>query len=209
MRLSIDDSALFETVFAVLKRGAVVVMPCDTIYGLVGVAPDTGPLLRRLKGREERSFLQLIASPDWLPAFTDQRLPESLSKYWPGPLTIIFRAKAPPNAPAGAPASGPDPRAGKPSPPATVALRIPRDPLLLEIMEKLGRPLFSTSVNLTGQPSLWRIQEIFALFEERVDLIVDAGDRPGGVPSTILDITSRPFRILRPGAVEVPDVLML
>jgi L-threonylcarbamoyladenylate synthase len=181
-------------------------MPCDTIYGFVGLAPDTEPLLRRIKGREERSFLQLIASPSWLPSFTEQELPPSLKPFWPGPLTIIFRSRASTGDPATAPSS--DLRdAAVPSPP-TVALRVPEDPLLVKLMSELGRPLFSTSVNRSGEPSMWRIEEIIERFEEQVSLIVDAGDRSEGVPSTIVDVTNKPFRVLRPGAVALPSPLL-
>ena len=90
MRVSVADPSLSGTLLSILGSGGVVVMPCDTIYGLVGVAPDTEDRLRTIKGRGERSFLRLIGSPDWLPGFTDVPLPESLRGYWPGPLTLIF-----------------------------------------------------------------------------------------------------------------------
>ncbi len=188
MKLEIDDPKLLETLVDVLNSNGVVVMPCDTIYGLVGIAPETEDKIRSLKGRQEKSFLQLIPDLQWLPRFTDSVLPEQLKAYWPGALTVIF--------PAGEGQTG------------TVALRIPDDALLLRVMEKLGKPLYSTSVNSSGQPALWRIEEIVAAFEARVDLVVAAGDRPDGVPSTIIDITSRPYRLLRRGAVDIPGGLL-
>jgi len=71
----------------------------------------------------------------------------------------------------------------------------------------LGRALFSTNVNASGKPPLWRISDILSAFESRVALVVTAGDRPEGIPSTILDITERPYRLLRRGAVEIPEDL--
>ncbi len=188
MKLEIDDPKLLETLVDVLDSNGVVVMPCDTIYGLVGVAPGTEDKIRSLKGRQEKSFLRLIPDLRWLPRFTDSVLPEKLKAYWPGALTVIF--------PTGQKHAG------------TVALRIPDDALLLRVMERLGKPLFSTSVNSSGQPALWRIREIMSAFEARVDLIVAAGDRPEGIPSTIIDITGRPYRLLRRGAVEIPNGLL-
>jgi L-threonylcarbamoyladenylate synthase len=179
---------MFETLRSTLERGAVVIMPCDTIYGMVGIAPDSEAALRRIKGRGEKSFLRLIPSLDWVPRFTDLRLPDALRAYWPGALTIIFPAK---DAPA-----------------ATVALRVPDDPLLLRLMDALARPLFSSSVNRSGEPALWRIGDILERFAEQVDLIVDAGDREGGIASTILDVTTTPFRVLRAGAVELPEAVL-
>ncbi|MBN1835485.1 MAG: L-threonylcarbamoyladenylate synthase, partial [Spirochaetales bacterium] len=173
MHLSIADPSLPGTLGSTLARGGVVIMPCDTIYGLIGIAPDTEASLRRIKGRGEKAFLQLIPSADWLPDFTASPLPDALRRYWPGALTVIFPGRQP--------AGG------------TVALRVPDDGLLLELMKKLGRPLFSTSVNRSGEPPLWRIADILERFESLVDLVVDAGDRPAGVPSTVLDVSVQPF----------------
>jgi L-threonylcarbamoyladenylate synthase len=186
VKLEIDDPKLIDTVGQVLDSGEVVIMPCDTIYGFIGVAPDTEAKIRELKGRQEKSFLRLIPDVGWLPRYTDSKLPAQLKAYWPGALTIIFPAK----------------RAG------TVALRIPDDPLLMQLMNRLGRPLFSTSVNASGKPALWRIDDILCAFGSRVALVVTAGDRPQGIPSTILDITERPFRLLRRGVVEISDQLL-
>jgi L-threonylcarbamoyladenylate synthase len=188
VRLSVADPALFATLRSTLESRAVVIMPCDTIYGMVGIAPETEASLRRVKGRGEKSFLLLVPSVQWLPRFTEQELPDALRRYWPGALTVIFR--------------------GKGAPGETVALRVPDDPLLLGLMESLQRPLFSTSVNRSGEPSLWRIADILDQFGKRVDLVVDAGDRSGGLPSTILDVTAAPFRILRHGAVDLPPDLL-
>jgi L-threonylcarbamoyladenylate synthase len=181
--MEIDDPKLLDALVEVLNSAGVVIMPCDTIYGFVGVAPDTEAKIRELKGRQEKSFLRLIPDLQWLPRYTSCKLPPELKSYWPGALTVIFPAK----------------KAG------TVALRIPDDPLLLQLMKRLGRALFSTSVNASGRPALWRIQDICAAFESSVDLVVAAGDRPEGVPSTIVDITEKPFRLLRRGAVDLPD----
>jgi L-threonylcarbamoyladenylate synthase len=218
VRVSAAEPSAPGLLISALRGGGVVIIPCDTIYGLVGTAPDTEVRLRRIKGRGERAFLRLIASPDWLPWFTDLPLPESLKGYWPGPLTLIFPAKRSPNPSVEADAS----RSRKAAPgendaiggrdaigdSGTVALRVPRDPLLLSLMAELERPLFSTSVNRTGDPPLWRIREILEQFESSVDLVVDAGDRPAGVPSTILDVSTSPFRLLRPGAVKIPQRLL-
>ena len=185
MKLETDDPNLPEQLTEVLNAGGVVIMPCDTIYGFVGIAPDTEDKIRKLKGRQAKSFLLLIPDIGWLPRYTDSVLPPELKEYWPGALTLIFPARET----------------------GTVALRVPDDPLLLALMRRLDKPLYSTSVNTSGQPALWRIAEIAAAFEQRVALVVAAGDRPDGVPSTILDLTVKPFRLLRRGAVDLPGEL--
>jgi L-threonylcarbamoyladenylate synthase len=184
--MEIADPKLADSLVKILGSGGVVIMPCDTIYGLVGVAPDTEQKIRKLKGRQEKSFLLLIPDLSWLPRYTDSILPEELKTFWPGALTVIFEGKVR----------------------GTVALRVPDDSLLQQLMNKLEKPLFSTSVNLAGQPPLWRIGEILSAFEKRVDAVVTAGDRPKGKPSTIIDVTERPFRLLRRGAVELPKAVL-
>jgi L-threonylcarbamoyladenylate synthase len=184
VRLTIDDPSLFDTLIDILEKLGIAIIPCDTIYGIVGIAPESEKKIKELKGREEKSFLRLIPSSDWLSRFTDCALPSQLERFWPGPLTIIFPAKVEQN--------------------KSVALRIPDDPLLLRLMKRLAKPLFSTSVNISGQPALWRIRDILEIFEDKVDLVVDVGDRAEAVPSTIIDITEKPYKILRQGAVELP-----
>ena len=181
MRIGAAEPVLADRLAEVLAGGGVAIMPCDTIYGIVGPAPGSEARLRELKGRGEKSFLQLIAGPEWLARFGSLRLPESLSAYWPGPLTLIF--------PVGQ---------------GSVALRVPADPRLRSLLERLDRPLYSTSVNRSGQPALWRVADILGEFEAAVDLVVDAGDLPGRLPSTIVDVSRRPFRILRQGALSIP-----
>jgi len=185
VKLEIDDPKLLDALVEVFYSAGVVIMPCDTIYGFVGLAPETEAKIRELKGRQEKSFLRLIPDIQWLSRYTDSSLPSQLASFWPGALTIIFPAK----------------KAG------TVALRIPDDPLLLQVMSQVGQALFSTSVNVSGKPALWRIDDICSTFEERVDLVVAAGDRPEGVPSTIVDVTAKPFRLLRRGALDLPEDL--
>jgi len=86
----------------------------------------------------------------------------------------------------------------------SVALRVPADPRLRLLLQRLDRPLYSTSVNRSGQPALWRITDILGEFETGVDLVVDAGDLPGRLPSTIVDVSQHPFRVLRQGALSIP-----
>ena len=181
MKIGTAEPRLAERLAELLAAGGVAIMPCDTIYGIVGPAPASQDRLRELKGRGEKSFLQLIAGAHWLERFGELALPETLAGYWPGPLTLIF--------PAGQ---------------GSVALRVPADPRLRLLLERLDSPLYSTSVNRTGQPALWRIADILEQFEAVVDLVVDAGDLPGRLPSTIVDVSRRPFRVLRQGALSIP-----
>jgi L-threonylcarbamoyladenylate synthase len=177
----------FSAIAGALERGGIVIMKCDTIYGLVGIHPDAGRRIARLKNREAvKPFLILIPEASWLPRFTEEELPVSLRRYWPGPLTLVFTS-----------------RTG-----GTIALRVPEDDLLRKLMLHLRKPLISTSVNRSGEPPAHRIGEIARAFEAEVDLIVDSGDQKEGVPSTILDLSATPFRLIRQGRLVVPDELL-
>ncbi len=184
MLINTGDKKSFFRLVDTVRNGGVAIIPCDTIYGIVGIAPDTEQRIRTIKGRGEDSpFVRLIQSADWLPGITNQKLPAALQAYWPGPLTLIFTSREGGN----------------------VALRVPKDNQLQRLLKEIGRPLFSTSVNRSQEEALWRIKDIIKQFEHKVDLIISAGDIKAGKPSTILDITLRPFRMLRQGVLELPD----
>jgi L-threonylcarbamoyladenylate synthase len=172
---------------AIFDSGGVAIVPCDTIYGLVGRVPDAEARIRLIKGRgDDKPFLLLIPEPGLCSEFSPMPVPPSLACFWPGPLTVIL------------PGHGG----------ATVALRVPDSPFLRESMRAAGRALYSTSVNRTGHPSLFRQDDIVSEFSQDVDLILTAGDMPGRLASTVVDATSTPFRIVRQGALELPADLL-
>jgi len=180
MVVSAGDPPSFPLLVNVLRSGGVAVVPCDTMYGLVGIVPGSEARIRGIKGREEgKRFLQLLAESSWVGRVADFEVPVRLLRYWPGPLTLVVPA-----------------RAG-----GTVAVRVPDSSFLRELLDSIGAPLYSTSVNRAGNPPLRRISDIRREFGDEVDLLFDAGDLPPGRPSTVLDVTVRPFRVLRPGAV--------
>ena len=182
MVLSAADPRSFETLVRILAQGGVAIAPGDTMYGLVGIAPEAEDRLRSVKGRgEEKPFLRLLADPSWIVRISDMPTPPLLARYWPGPLTLVFPA-----------------RDG-----GTAALRVPDHPFLQELLRALDRPLYSTSVNRAGARPLRTVEEMRREMEGDVDVIFDAGDQPPGAPSTLLDLTRRPFKVLRQGAVMV------
>ncbi len=187
MVISSADRRKEDLLAEILSAGGIAIMPCDTIYGIVGRAPDTEKRIRAAKGREEvNPFLMLIESEAAIERLSDTKLDRRVAALWPGPLTVVIPAR-----------SG-----------GTVAVRVPSDQSLRGLIARVGAPLYSTSVNRSGMPALGAILEIVREFENSVDLIVDGGDIVGGEPSTLLDITQRPYRILRQGACEVPPALL-
>ena len=170
-----------------LKRGKILILPTDTVYGFSAVVESREPIfrteqkLRAIKGRDEgKPFIRLIAHPDDIILHTKDALPESLIAKWPGALTIIVND-----------------RAG-----GTAAYRCPGDAWLRAIIAESG-PVYSTSVNKSGKPALKKIADIIETFESDVDLIISSGDTEGALPSTIVDISSGTLRVLRQGAVRV------
>jgi L-threonylcarbamoyladenylate synthase len=177
-----DDPRVIEAVSGVLKAEGIAIMPCDTMYGIVGAVPESERRIRLVKGRgEDKPFLQLIPDVSWIRSFSDTPISPKLLKYWPGPLTIVIRMR-----------SG-----------STLAVRVPGSPLLIRLLKGLGKAIYSTSVNRAGKPPLARIEDIRAEFGGDVDLIVDAGDLAEGVASTIVDSTRQPAKILRQGSLIV------
>ncbi|OQX28580.1 MAG: hypothetical protein B0D92_08205 [Spirochaeta sp. LUC14_002_19_P3] len=168
---------------AALLRGKAVIMACDTIYGIVGHFPDAEDEIRRLKGRSEtHPFLVLIADASYLSSL-DAILPEtSILSLWPGPYSFIF------------------PTAGG----GTIACRIPGDKRLRSIIREVGAPLYSSSVNRTGQPPMDNPSLIAAEFKNENIIIEDSGRYSGRLPSTLIDLTGKPAKIVRQGAGKVP-----
>ncbi|MBN1686975.1 MAG: L-threonylcarbamoyladenylate synthase [Spirochaetales bacterium] len=168
-----------------LNEKGIAIAPCDTIYGILGCAPRTETRIREIKGRgEEKPFILLHATVESVLAAADTEVPAPLLALWPGPLTLILKAGI-----------------GK------TGFRVPADSFLLDVLKRTG-PLFSTSVNRSGETPLWRIADITAAFGGNVDMIVDGGDLPGKRPSTIIDLSEKPFTILRHGAAELSDEVL-
>ena len=187
MVVRFGEPEVLERVSRILEAGGVVIMPCDTIYGIVGRAPDSEERIRSLKGRTETApFIVLVPDAAAAERASSGPIDPRIASLWPAPLTVVVPGKE-----------------GK-----SVGLRVPADPFLLSVLRRVAAGLYSTSVNHSGRPPLERISEILAEFENEVELVVDGGDLPGRRPSTLLDITGRPYRILRQGAFQVPPELL-
>lgn len=191
-----SDSDSVECVSRVLLEGSVVVLPTDTMYGFSGVVPESEVLIRKIKGRDEtKPFIQLIAEPEDIYRYTDEVLPDQLLAMWPGALTVIVPLKK---------------RliTGE-SEVTTVAFRCPGDGWLRQIIKAVGKPIYSTSVNRSGQPVLSSVLEIDKEFGGEVKLIVDGGSTENALPSTLVKFEKGKCIILRQGDVCIPSSLLL
>ena len=184
-----SDSDSAQKTASVLKQGGVVIIPTDTVYGFSGIVGNgSDDRIRAIKGRAEtKPLIQLIACPEDLKKYTDDIIPPELLQKWPGALTIIVKAKT---APGGSAAS-------------TIAFRCPGDQWLRKVISLCKAPIYSTSVNRSGQPVLDTQASIIEEFQQQVDLIVKDGDKKGARPSTLVSITDGAVKILRQGSVEV------
>ena len=206
MILNKTDANSIETTADILKRGGIVIIPTDTVYGFSGIvdlkgagtnADTPAPLfktdakIRAIKGRAEtKPLIQLIAKPEDLHLYTNDEIPDSLLSKWPGALTIIVHIKD--DAPLAATAI-PESR--------TVAFHCPGDAWLRKIIAQCGVPIFSTSVNRSGQPVLDTTAAIISEFANETDLIIEDGDKKGALPSTLVTLENGTVKILRQGSV--------
>lgn len=188
MICSKSDKDSKEKVITTLKNKKIVVIPTDTVYGFSGIYDsEVAEKIREIKGRaENKPFIQLIARPEDLKKYTDDSIPEKLLKYWPGPLTIIVNDKRLQNDEI-----------------KTTAFRCPGDLWLRQILAEIEVPLYSTSLNRSGEPVLYEENEILKEFSSEADLIVLDGDKKDALPSTIVRCTGGEIKILRQGSLKI------
>jgi L-threonylcarbamoyladenylate synthase len=178
-----------------IQRGALVLLPTDTVYGIAADAFDhqavTDLLEAKGRGRDMPPPV-LVSSATTLDALA-VRVPgyarALVEKFWPGPLTLVCHAQASLQWDLG------DTR-------GTVAVRMPDHPIALEILERTG-PLAVSSANTSGDPAAVDADEAEDMLGEFCEVLVDAGPSPGGEASTIVDVTGQHGRVLRAGALSL------
>lgn len=169
-----------------LAQGAVVAFPTDTVYGVAIAAsrPDRLPALFELKRRPPDQRIPILVADvtqvrdgGWL---VDERAHRLVELFWPGPLTLVL-----PSADAS----------------TTQAFRAPDHPLAIQLIRTAG-PLLATSANISDEPETLDADEVliaFATQQDELAAVVDGGHVPGGVASTLVDLSVSPARILREG----------
>ncbi len=180
----------------VVRGGGIIAFPTETFYGL-GVDPFNVPAVQRLydlKGRspQTRPILVLIRSRHELQALVSEITSAAerlMQACWPGPLTLVFRAAVP--VPSVLTAGT-----------GTIGVRLSAYPDVQRVLEMFGGPLTGTSANRTGHPPVTTAEEVERAFGADVDLILNGGPTPGGLPSTVVDTTVSPPRLIREGCVS-------
>ncbi|MGQ9682353.1 MAG: peptide chain release factor N(5)-glutamine methyltransferase [Anaerolineae bacterium] len=180
---------------AALQAGEVVALPTDTVYG-IGAAvfhQQAVQALYDIKGRPEgKAIPLLLADAADLPQVASNVPPcaqRLIARYWPGALTLVLLAR--PTVPAVVRAGG-----------ETVAVRVPDDAVARALIRAVGAPLATTSANLSGQREAHSAREVLEQLGARVRWVLDGGESPGGIASTVLDLTVSPPLVRRQGALS-------
>ncbi len=182
-----------------LRRGSVVVLPTETVYGLAANAlnPEAVALLYSIKGRPANNPVIVHVSSLEMARSCVQSWPESASRlasaFWPGPLTLVLPRST--QIPDIVTAGG-----------NTVALRFPSHPMMRAVIEACGFPLAAPSANLSSQVSPTTASHCAQALEGRVTLIVDGGPCQIGIESTVIDLTLAEPRLLRPGMISADSI---
>jgi L-threonylcarbamoyladenylate synthase len=188
-----DEEKLTEAV-RILVAGGVAAFPTETFYGLGADARNEAAVEKifRIKGRDFRNPIALIVADDREVSPLVEDIPATakilMQRFWPGPLTLIFRA---------APTVSSRLTGGT----GKIGIRISNHPVARLLAAGLAGPLTATSANLSGGPECSSADAVVSTLGDLPDAVIDGGPTPGGAGSTILDVTVSPPRILREGAI--------
>lgn len=190
--------AVFARCRDVVRARGVIAYPTDTFYGL-GADPRDPEAVRRIfaiKGREAgQPILLLLRDRSEVAAWASVVTPSAerlMQRFWPGPLTLVFPA---------APHVLPELTGGG----GTIGLRVPGNELTRELLRYLGAALTGTSANRSGGRDPRTAEEVMREVGDRVDLVLDGGATTGDRPSTVVDVTVEPPRIIRQGAIDIAE----
>lgn len=190
------DLGVLRQAAHVLRAGGLVAFPTETFYGLGAAGLDAAAARRvfAVKGRPTSMPLLLLVDSRAMVAAVAQTIPPSavalMERHWPGPLSLVLRARdaVPIEITAGT---------------GTVGVRVSAHPVARALVRAVGEPITAPSANPTGGAPPMTAADVLRHLDGRIDLVLDAGSTPGGAPSTVLDVTVDPPRVLRQGAVLV------
>lgn len=166
-----------------VKRGEVIAFPTDTVYGLMALPTAANRIFEIKRRPAEKQLIAMAASLESIRALVSLTplAEEYARRHWPGPLTLVLRRK-----------SGGE---GE-----TLGVRVPDHPVALALLRAIEQPVLTTSANLSGRAAALVAEEV-AL--DGLAAIVDGGRAPGGIPSTVVDLTGDEARLIRAGPVTL------
>lgn len=194
------DRSLINEAASLIKEGRLVAFPTETVYGLGANGLDESAVQKifNAKGRPQDNPLilhvynieQIKPLVKEVPAIAY----ECMKRFWPGPLTILFkRSELVPNIIT----AGLD----------TVAIRMPNHTIALELIKEANVPIAAPSANLSGKPSPTSAIHVIEDLDGKVDMIIDGGNTGIGLESTVLDLSGDVPIILRPGGITIEDLI--
>jgi L-threonylcarbamoyladenylate synthase len=191
------DPDVIRAAADVIRRGGLVAFPTETVYGLGANALDPAAVARifEAKGRPATNPVIVHVSDVSEVLNVAANWPETAARlaerFWPGPLTLVVPKSE--VVPAIVTAGGP-----------TVAARCPNHPVARALVRAAGVPVAAPSANRSTELSPTRAEHVLKGLNGRIDLLLDGGPCPGGIESTVVDVTGAVPRVLRPGLVSVP-----
>lgn len=184
-----------EEVADVIRDGGIAVIPTDTCYGLAAPIKDKRAVKRifNIKKRPlSKPVISNISSTRESRELSDETPPffeDIAEEFWPGPLTLILPASS----------KAPSILMGNTH---KIALRLPDYTPVLKLIEKVGTPVTSTSANISGYNPVYQISRLDERIKEMSDIILNRGELTKTPPSTLLDLTAHPPRLIRKGEIE-------
>ncbi len=199
MKISRDILSLVQRAADVISSGGLVIVPTETFYALAADPFNQRTVERifSIKARSRQKPLPLIASSKKTAVRLAGTPPENVERlmnaFWPGSLTILFHCSAPVS-----------PLLTSPS--GNIAVRVPPVCAGRLLAARVGGLVTSTSANLSGDPSPDRISSISKSLLDSVDFVMDLGETPGGLPSTLVELRDGQIHIVREGAVSLSRI---
>jgi len=182
-----------------LTRGCVVGIPTDTFYGLAADPFNLAAVdeIYRVKGRPETRALPILVNCLEQALLLARERPNNFLRlaetYWPGALTLVLEAshRLPLKVTGGT---------------GRVALRWPRSEVVSQLIDEFDGPITGTSANVSGFPSCASAEQVMKQLGNRLPLVLDAGDTGASLPSTIMELHSEHWKVLREGAIPVTEI---
>lgn len=193
------DESILRRAADAIRRGELVAFPTETVYGLGANALDANAVERIFiaKGRPPANPLIVhVSNREMATSLTSGSLKVAdrlIENFWPGPLTVVLPKAA--IVPTIVTAAG-----------STVAIRMPSHPVALGLIREAGVPLAAPSANRSTQLSPTRAEHVLVGLNGRIDLILDGGPTQRGIESTVVDLTTDPPTLLRPGPISIEQL---
>ena len=195
--LSATSSDAITRALEILRAGGLVAFPTDTVYGVGALAFD-GKAVESIYTAKDRPIAKAIpvligdiGDLDKVAISIPSTALKLASRFWPGPLTILVPKKQ--ELPEAVSAT------------STIGVRVPDHDTARALLRAAG-PMAVTSANLSGRASPTTAEEVLAQLGGRIELIIDGGKTPGGVPSTLVDCTGDEIRVLREGPITEEEL---